>query len=295
MGLNPRFEDRVMGRITSTVFGVANEAPNVAVNIPAALLPQGKVVQYDLTFNGNATLADIARILVLAGGIPVWNLAVAATGTHYQAFMSRFSGVSVNPADAGISIPFWFLDEVGQLERDSCQVVPGMPISLQIQFLNTFVAGANPAIDVMATITDVEPAWTPLVTSSAMGILANQNNRPYDPKTSGLLRGFSINTTALNAFNFNAGAVQMYNGNTGAQLIQAEGSKYPSPGSTGRIVDPIMVKTLPWRPMNAGGTMVQISTGAGWGGANNEFGTYTVVPIVKGAPSMPLVAGSPAA
>jgi hypothetical protein len=128
-----------------------------------------------------------------------------------------------------------------------------------------------------------------------MGILAAANARPYDPKTSGLLRGFTINTTALTNMYFSVAGVQIHNGSSGDALIGEQILKNEAPGATTRILNPICSKTLPWRPMNAGGTILQLTTGGGWAGAGNEFGTYTVVPIVKGVPTMPLMAGAPSA
>jgi len=283
-----------MGQVTQFVPGVANELQSVVVNIPASLLPQGRIVQHALIFNGNATAGDVVRIAVLAGGIPVYNMLVGAANTqHFLAFLQRFWGIGLNPAVHYLPIPFYFGDEAGQLERDVCQVPPGLPISIQITFGAFGAAGADPSIDVISTITDVEPQWTPLLISSSMGILLNQNNRPYDPKTSGLLRGITINPTGLARFYFSVAGVQIFNGASGASLIAEQVLKDTTPGATGATLNPICRKTLPWRPMNSGGTIAQLTTGAAWAGAGNELGLYTVIPVVKGVPTMPLMAGAP--
>ena len=82
-------------------------------------------------------------------------------------------------------------------------------------------------------------------------------------------------------------------GASGASLIAEQVLKDTTPGATGATLNPICRKTLPWRPMNSGGTIAQLTTGAAWAGAGNELGLYTVIPVVKGVPTMPLMAGAP--
>lgn len=260
-----------MGRVSTFQPNVGNAPASGGVStIKSSEIPQGRAVQHTLISKGAATIANMTRLRVFAGVVPVFNVAMA----FFLAWIQRFSGVTIDTSTKILPIPYWFLDELGQNARDACQVPPGLPISIEVSF-GAFSASGE-GLDLLTTFTDVAPKWTPMVLSSGMGILASASGRPYDPKTAGKLRGFGINTTGLLRFFFNVGKEQLYNGASGLALIGDDLLKQSVPGATGRSLNPVVVKTNPWRPLNAGGTNVYLDTDGTWAGGDNEFLTYAV-------------------
>lgn len=254
--------------------------------IPASQIPQGNTTEFVLTADTVAagcawTVADVARIRVLAGNVAFIDVGLPA----YQAWMQRFSPrhSAVLATGKVLPIPFHFLDEKGQKRRKVCQVPPNMPISIQIQW-GAFVAGIAEAVNLL-TVQDpnVAPQYSPLLIGNQMQIAAGGVNRPYDPKMEGLLRAIVINTTGLTGFSMTVAGRQLYDQIRGDALYGEELVAQAADGTTGATADPVCVKQ-PMLPMNSGDALVKLTTlVAVWGGVNNELTLYLVQPEGKEA------------
>lgn len=253
--------------------------------IPASQIPQGNTTEFVLTFDpapGCAvTVADVARIRVLAGNVAFFDVGLPA----YQAWMQRFAPRHSPVLATGkvLPIPFHFMDEKGQKRRKTCQVPPNMPISIQIVW-GAFVAGVAEAVNLL-TVQDpnVAPQYSPLLIGNAMGIAAGLQNRPYDPKMEGLLRAIIVNTVGLTGFSMIVAGRQLYDQVQGAALYGEELVNQAADGVTGAGADPVCVKQ-PMLPMNEGNAICKLTTlVAVWVGAANELTLYLVQPEGKEA------------
>lgn len=252
-------------------------ASAVTVTIPASIVPQGNTTGFKITFDPApgcaATVANIARIRVLAGNQAFIDVGLPA----FNAWKQRFAPRHCNDLGTGkvLSIPMEFLDEKGQRRRKVCQVPPNMPISIQIVF-GVFVAGVAESMHLL-TIQDpdVAPQYSPLLIGNAMNIAAAQNNRIYDPKMEGLLRAIIINTTGLAGLSFTAAGRQLYDQIEGLALYAEELDHQAADGVTGAVNNPVCVKQ-PMVPMNEGNAKAVITTAAAWAGIANEMTLYLI-------------------
>jgi hypothetical protein len=258
-------------------------APNVAITVPASIVPQGNTTEFVVTFDPapgcTVTVANIARIRVLAGNVAFIDVGLAA----FNAWKQRFAPRHCNDLGTGkvLSIPMAFLDEKGQRRRKVCQVPPNMPISIQLVFGN-YVAGVAEAMHLTAIQDpDVAPEYSPLLIGNAMGIAAGLANRVYDPKMEGLLRAIIVNTVGLTGFSMIVNGRQLYDQISGGALYGEEMDYQAADGVTGAAADPVCVKQ-PMLPMNEGNAIVKLTTLVGvWGGAANELTLYLVQPEGK--------------
>lgn len=243
--------------------------------IKASELTQGPVVADIIEFTGAATLGDVSRIRVYAGGVPFYNFDVV----EYNQYVTRFSRTNSPIATTGSILPIYYyaLDEKGQNERDNYQA----PLNRYIELdFGTYTA-ASEGMNCTTILTDQPTLYYPLLLGSAMGIQNNQALRAYDPKMGGYIRGFGLNTTGLDRLFWTIGGVQLYNGINGVGLLNQELAEDASLGTTGRSTDYIFRKVNPWYDMASADNSIQLQTGNSWAGISNEMCIYAVNPVGK--------------
>ena len=243
--------------------------------IKASELVQGPVVFDNIQFTGQATLGDISRVRVFAGGVPFYNFDMV----EYSTWIQRFSrnNTALDLTSKVLPILFYAPDEKDQLARDSYQSPLNRYIEIDFGTFSAAVEGMN----VASGLTDVQTLYYPLLLGSAMGIQANQALRAYDPKMGGFIRGLGINTTGLDRLFWTCSSTQILNGLNGVGFLNAELAETPVYGQTGKSTDFSVMKINPWYDLSSADNSLQLQTGGGWAGVSNELFIYAINPVAK--------------
>lgn len=207
------------------------------------------------------------QLVVKAGG----QLIMSIDADHLTAYIQRMSTSkwAMAATDTAFTLPLYTLDAKGD-ERYSSGFPAGQSPSVEVPVDGTGSAGT---ITIGWRQYDGEFPFYQLLLGSALGFSASVNAQRFPLTQGGLLRGFSINTTGLDALRLVINGTQIYN-MSGPQLVQSQAMEGQDGGST----DEMFMKIDEMLPITAGNSFIQCDTGAGWAGVANQITLLSLVP-----------------
>lgn len=289
-------------------------AASTTIQFTSSDVPSNKIVAYHFAMTGGGnTLAVISRIRVKANGVTFWDL----TPAFLRAYLQRFAPNSV-PYPAGalqdplsaanftsvdwrrFTLPFCDISQPTDEAADLFQFPPASNVTIEIQFTAGAAAGT---MFCGWTETDAECRAYPKLTASQMNIAASVPTAKYPIVEEGVIRGLILNTIGLGRAKLVLNGRQVFQAQgqpaasttfTGDSLIQESqqlwndipriisgGTPSAASPTVNNLTDPTAIKIAAGENGQAGRSFLELTTIANWGGAANEIGLYSVVPLVK--------------
>jgi len=268
-------------------------ATNTVVWNPAEIDSAG-VIAFHLLIDSNnttgtaVTASVIDRIRIKANGQTVIDI----TGLQLRAYQERFSPKGGSDVDSAsyLTIPVNSLDAKSDDDGDRCQFMPGASATCEVTTSALPAAGSgspSAALRLGWSKTTVAPEFYMTLLSNQCNITTNQTNARVPLGGPGFVQGIGLNTVGLNRVRMilsglevaNVSGAQYNTAGTSGDMLRAISSLYDGVDDVSEITTYQYTKLAQGLEANPATSWLELTTGAGWGGASNEISLYTLVPV----------------
>lgn len=245
------------------------------------------MVQVLWTGANNALTANkVNRFRIRASGQTIVDVSIPFLFAYLQRFnKANFPDLT---GDQCLTFPFFLPDAPSEEQADICQFPTGSQMQVEVEFGTAAVAGVALCQFIQS---DVVPIYTPRLYAFPLNFPAATRNQKYSFSDSGVVRGVILDQAGIDRAQLTISGRNAFEapGRQFAALTWPTGGlerkEMPYNGTT--TATPAMITSSLGIPAAYGSSYLTLDTGAGWAGATNELGLYTVdqQAIVAAAPA----------